>query len=102
MSSRCWNGDSLLVSSDVRVSPSYALDESSDLVRVHTTENEHLLDLGVAETLKRPHEQRNAAQGKQNSGLVETQDLEAAVERVGQNDGLQRRLVDIVTALKVS
>lgn len=103
MSRMCWNGDSLPVSSssghDRSSCLKYALDESSDLVRVHTTEDEHLLDLGVAEALERPHEQRHAAEGQQDSGLVKTQDLEAAVERVGQDDGLQRRLVDIVAAL---
>lgn len=69
---------------------------------MHTTEDEHLLDLGVAQALERPHQQRNTAEGQQNSGLVETQHLEAAVERISQNDSLQRRLIDIVAALDVS
>lgn len=67
---------------------------------MHTTEDEHLLDLAHAQRLESVREHGDATEREEDTWLVERKNLEAAVVRVGQNDGLEGRLVDIVAALE--
>lgn len=66
---------------------------------MHTTEDEHLLDLARAQALERPGEQGNTTEREEDARLVETQHLKAAVVRVSKDNRLEGSLVDIVAAL---
>ncbi len=62
-------------------------------------EDEHLLDLAVAQALERVGQQGDAAEWEEYAGLVEAEHLEATIVRVGQDHSLEDGLVAILAAL---